>query len=264
MPESSFLIGSHANVPETTLSVTANSVSEDVTVAAGAYYVDDPTASLSLIQTMATAIAGHSEISTCTASIREDCIVRVTADIAFTLTFGGTIVRQLVGSTGNWNTSQATQVGDEVSRYIWVPGKQEHNVDSPIGTEGRRVYDVQVARSGPGEVESTMNNYAVHKDLEWRFVTQTTANRVRVWDSNESPGQYISFFRNVLANFYSFKHYTGLTNDESSTTDVTLTSPFGPYVLRSDRVEEEYDRAIQFKETYAHVQLPAVNTSEYS
>lgn len=259
MPESSWVIGSHANVPTTTVTVVANAVSEDIDFSAGGYYVHDPTASRSAASTLAALIASHSEISTCTASLGEDRIVRLTANVAFTATFGDDTLRGLLGLTSNWTVSQATQAAQGPSGYMWVPGKAAVQ-RGRYGTQGLRTYDTAVGMSGPGNVTATQHNFHTANEFTWRHVVNE-----RGWPMDEGAGSWPAFHRNVLRRFWKLKIYEDLNNDESSTAGVTLAGPQGPYIMKHGRgdVVEDYQQEVSMYDYLDRFTLPVVSTADY-
>lgn len=263
MPTSSFVVGSHATIPATTLTVVANSNSEDLTFPAGAYYVDDPTSSLSAVATFASIVQTHGDISSCTGTLCQDRLTRFTANIAWTCSFNDNRLRDLLGITGNLTTSQTTQTGSEPSGYLWVPGKLPLEKGRP-GTQGLRRYDTTVGMSGPGQVTAQQTNYHVMNEFSFEAVLEE-----RGWTESEANGEYIAFFRNVLRKFYKVKHYRGLTNEEGSDTAINLGSVTtqGPYIMdpgRSDIVEK-YEETVPG--VYDYLQdhsIPVVGTTEYT
>ena len=261
MALSSWVIGSHAAIPETTVTVVANSVSTGITFAAGSYYVHDPSSSRSAIATLASLIqTNHAEISTCTASLGQDRIVRLTADVAFTASFSDDTLRELMGLTGNWTSSQTTQAAQGPSAYMWVPGKPAIQ-KGRYGTQGLRTYDTAVGMSGPGNVTATQHNYHTENEFTWRYVVNE-----RGWPADEGSGSWPAFWRSCLRKFYNVKLYEDLENDESSTTGVTLASPQGPYIMRHTRgdLKEDYRREVNLYDYLDRFSLPVVSTAEYS
>lgn len=263
MPSSSFLIGSHANIPETTVTVVANSNSEDLTFPAGSYYVHDTSSSRSALTTLASLIATHGDLSSCTGTLQRNRYINLTANAAFTASFDDTTLMDVLGITANFTTSQASQTAQGYSGYMFVPGKMPIEDGRP-GTQGFRAYDTSVGQAGPGQVVSYQRNYHTKNGFEWRFVDND-----RVWTASELAGEWVSMFRNVLRRFYKIKHYAGLENDEASTAAIDLSSVTtqGPYIMDPGRgaVMESYEKGIGNIYDYLdHCGLKVVSTSEYS
>jgi hypothetical protein len=260
MPSSSWVIGSHADVPETEVSVTAGASTQTVTFPAGSYYVADPVPARSAMDTLAARIvADHSNVSSCAASLGEDRIVRLTANTAFTATFNDDTLRALLGLTGNWTVSQATQAAQGTSGYMWVPGKAAIQMGR-YGTQGLRTYDTAVGMSGPGNVTATQHNYHIKNEFTWRHVLNA-----RGWPSSEGAGSWVAFHRNVLRRFWKIKIYEDVNNDESSTSGVSLASPQGPYIMQAGRGEitEDYQQEISMYDYLDRFTLPVVSTADY-
>ena len=262
MANSSFLMGSHPEVPATSVTVVAGGNTEVLPFLAGSYYAHDPTVALSAATTLANLIATHADISTCTVALGEDRLFRFTSNAAFTATFNDDTLRTMMGATGNWTTSQTVQTSDVPSEYCWVPGKCATS-RARSGTQGTIVYDTSLGMAGPADVIANQTNSHTTNDFQWRYCLND-----RVWDVDESSGSYIAFFRRVVRRFWSFTHYRNLINDEGSSAEVVLLSSNrqGPYIMKPRRrvVEEEYSREIENVETYNAVSISVVVPAEYS
>lgn len=262
-----WLIGSRPNVPETTVEVTANSVTENVTIPAGDYYLDDSTASLSLAEAWATALATHSEITAASCVLSQDRLMRTSATVngtgTFTATFpANSIVLDMLGYNSNLSPAAASFTADRISSYLWVPGRTESPQLSRLGTEGRYHYDTQILSAGTSHRTAVSNNKRRH--ALWKFYSVDNA---RVWSEDELGGEWITFFDTVLVKAWLFKLYRNTTNDESSTSDVSLSSANrqGPYVMVHDggEIRSPYERTIPNVEQINTVTLEAHKTIEY-
>ena len=93
MATGSWLVGSYENLPAQTWSVTANSVTEDVTIPAGDYYLDDSTNSRSLVLAVATAMNTHSELSdvVCLLAPNRHVFMESPGSTNFNVTFTSTV-----------------------------------------------------------------------------------------------------------------------------------------------------------------------------
>ena len=227
MPLSSWWVGSFPDLPTQTISVTANAVTEDLDIAAGSYYVAHHSGPLSLCEALETALETHSEITTATVILSRDRLVRVTCDVAFTLTWTDTEARDVLGCA-NFGVSQTTQVAPNVSPYLWVPDRPA-DPSARLGRDGDTVYDTVVSQSGgsPANIVATQHDERTYNTFDVRFI------RSQYFDSGVGSigGEYRTFFDTVLRRLRRFALYRDTLHDEADTTSVGLINGnhLGPY-----------------------------------
>lgn len=263
MATSTWLIGSHPNVPLTTLTITVGATTETATIPAGAYYLDDPSSSRSLCKAFQTALVTHSSITSATVALCQDRKVRVSAangglGAAVSVTFSNNTVRDILGFT-SMSSAAATHVAQAISSYVWSPNRVDSS-PSRLGTPGRYKYDTAIGSSAAGDVVATTNNYIRENTFKWNYV-----ENARVWTTAEAAGEFFHFHHNFLRHFWKFKVYRGLTDDTVSTTALSLVGPLGPYIMRPNRdVGWEYRHEIRNVEKFHGVELDVHGTREYA
>lgn len=259
-----WLMGSEPSVPATTISVTANAVSEDIVLPAGDYYPWDSTAANSALNQLHDALESHSEITSCTARIGRDRIPRFTCDIAFTIdSWSDLTFRNILGFTGTEAIAGVTQAAAGFSAYLWSPGRCEIP-DAPLGAQGLLYKDTAVGMSGDGVVVATTSNTGRKNRFQFRLVQVA-----RVMTAAGENGEYATFWDTVVSNYYRWKLYRDITEEDTAvdTTDAGLGSAdvIGPYKLRSQGGLDEYAyaRSVSRVELFSPVEIPSLLVSEY-
>ncbi|MEL6706334.1 MAG: hypothetical protein AAFP15_18870 [Bacteroidota bacterium] len=257
-----WLMGSNPSVPETTLDVTANAVTETLTIPAGGYYPYDSAAASSAIDTIRTVLLTHSQISAVTAIIGRDRRPRITADVAYSIDgWSDLSFRELLGFTGTEAFSQATQEAAGFSNYLWSPGRCEIP-DAPVGSDGLPYHDTAVGQSGDRVVIATEHNFGRTNGFRFPF-----CRNARVATADELPGEYIGWWDAVQRRFARWKLYREVTEEgtDPDATQATLTTSIGPYVWRTSEqpIRFAYSRDIERVELFNTVTIPAVLTDDY-
>ena len=253
--ESAWMIGSVTLADDATISVGGNSA----VVSAGTYYLRDATASLSLIDAIQTAIAAHYAGST----------VRVQRDRKIKIDLNGNSVALIIpatlqavlGFTNSPYGAATSRTAEAVSTLLWSPAWPETPVGHPVGTKGWEVPNwVQTSSLSGLTVRTTQHGTAMYlAEFQWFKVAQA-----RVWTTDEGePGEFRRFHRDVLAPGYHWKLYSGVTEDESSTTAVTWTTAIGPYKIR-DPEWRWFNRSIQAVDRLTDITVKATLVSEVS
>lgn len=265
MATGAWFVGSVVNMPSQVMSVTANAVTENCTITAGSYYLDDSSSARSLVEATATALQTHSQISTATCIVSRDRLVRFTADVAFTLTWTDTEARDLLGAA-NFGSNSTTQASTNVSPILWVPDRPE-NPSSRLGRDGDIQYDTVVSMSGgsPANIVATQHDERVYNSFDLRFI------RNAYWDTGTGNvgGEFRTFHAQILRQLIRFKVYRQTLFDSASTTDVGLLSSnqLGPYRMvppPGGPIAFQHTREIQNVERLHRVKLDVVQCSEYS
>jgi len=261
----SWLMGSAPSVPATDIDVTANAVTETITLpASSGYYPWDGTAAYSALNQLHDALESHSEIGSCGAIITRNRRPRFTCDVSFTIdSWSDLTFRDVLGFTGTEAIGSLTQMPSGNSAYLWSPGRCEIP-DAPLGSNGLPYHDTARGMSGDRVVVATTNNSGARNSFKWRRVYSE-----RVMTATEIAGEYVTFWNTVQANFARFKLYRDITEEDTAVdnTQAVLTGEvLGPYVWdsASGQVAFPYDREIDRLELFNTVELPVVLTPEYS
>jgi hypothetical protein len=249
---SSVLIGSFTLAANATLVVNGN----NTVIAAGDYYLRDPTAANSLVDEIEAAV--DSIVPGSTVYIGKDRLLRiVSGGGALTLSVPASL-REVLGLVAA-PTVGTTVVGTSISTLLWSPGWPETPVGMPAGVEGRVISDRTVNSSATGlTVEVTEHHSMTMASWNWTAVPQD-----RAWTSAEDPGEFVRFREDVLIPGFRFKLYSQVSEDSASSSAITWPSPpFGPYIAHT-LPPEWYDRFVPNSDAVgANIDLEAIKTSE--
>lgn len=262
MATGSWLIGSYETMPAQTWSVTANAVTEDVTIAAGNYYLEDTTTSRSLCEAAQTALNSHSQVADATVVLGRDRLVHIDCSVALAIDFTDTVARNMLGFQANL-LSATGHDASLISRYLWVPDKPESPEEAILGVEGYTVKNVRAGLSGlNGHVVITQNDERVYNNFFWDCLLPD-----RFWTTNELGGEWHEFWDTVVSQGLRFKLYRNATNDETSETAVNITAgnQLGPYKYRFSGGRTQFDvrRKQPLADANFRVELPVIVVEDY-
>jgi hypothetical protein len=252
---SSWLVGSLTLTDAATIVVGGNNAA----VAAGTYYLRDASPSLSLIDTIQTAIAAHYAGST--VRVQRDRKVRIDLNGASASLTIPAALQAALGFTGSPYGSATGRTAEAVSTLLWSPGWPETPIGHPVGSSGVEIPN-WVQTSSPSGLTTRTTTHGVSArvtELQWQQVLQA-----RVWTTSDGqPGEFRRFHREVLTPGRRWKLYSGITEDDSSTTAVTWTTALGPYVLR-DPDWRWFNRSISNTDRRSSITLKGTLVSEVS
>lgn len=260
---STFLLGSYPGLTAQDLTIeTSGPIRETKTVAAGDYYLDDSQAGKSLLSQVAAAILSHSVVSAVELYVGRDRKVHLATTPGVKIEWDDTLLRDLLGWSTDLATSYATSYDAPlISPLLWSPGKTEIS-DSRLGTQGTPVYDSHVTwGAGTSAPIVTQHNVAYENSFVWRYVANA-----RSWTTSDLGGEYKAFWEYVIRKGWRFKLYRDLTDDPSSTTELSWSGALGPYSIRPGRGDIAYDhvREIANYEAFAKITLPVRLVSDYT
>lgn len=248
---SAWLIGSFTLASSATITVNGNAH----IVAAGTYYLRDATAGRSLLAAVQTAIAA--EVGGTTVVIGKDRLVRViSGGGALTLAIPATL-RDVLGLVAS-PTVGTTVVATSISTLLWSPGWPETPNGHPVESDGYDVHD-RVVKTSPSGLSTYVTTHHSQRLASWSWFA---VRQSRCWSSTKAPGEYVRFFADVLVPGFRFNLYSEIGEDELSSTAVTWTTAYGPYIAR----ELEYKWYSRFEPTTdqlgSNINLDALLTAE--
>lgn len=197
-----------------------------VSVPAGTYYLTDPTAALSLLEQVITAM-GVGLLFAPTAVLLGSGKVRLTAAGAFTVAWGtATELRDLLGFSGDLG-SAASHTATLKSPLWWSPGKPALFGLTPLGVTGAARYILSQSMSAySGRAESTSHGTRQYQ----RFIFEKVDSE-RMLTPSALGGEYGTWFEAVAVRSARFKMYKDAVEDSGSTSAFTYDTVHGPYVL---------------------------------
>jgi len=227
---SSLLVGEYEDFPAQSFTVNASPTGDETkSVATGSYYAVDSNPTLGLNELLELQLEDHTDITTATVELLENRKIKITCDVSFTITWtaSGTTLRDVLGFAGDLTPTATSFTADNISKYIWSPGKPESSDMAPIGVAGTPQWDAHFTMAPTGATSVVRHNSITVQEYWWRYVPNA-----RVWTSAEAGGEHKPFWDNVLSLARRFKLYRNITDDTTSSASMTLGSPLGPFKMR--------------------------------
>lgn len=213
-----------------------------VSVPAGTYYLTDPSAALSLLSEVVSAMSTGLLFAP-TAVLLGSGKVRLTAAGAFTVTWGtATALRDLLGFTADLG-SATSHTATLKSPLWWSPGKPALFALTPLGVTGQPRYILSQSISAySGRAESTS-----HGERSYQRFTFEKVDAERMSTPDALGGEYGVWFAAVAVRSARFKMYRDAVEDASSASAFTYDTVHGPYVLPLGAAAEwAYQRSAGF------------------
>lgn len=259
MSSASWLVGA-ITLPEASIVFDGDVVS----LSAGTYYPRHPTAALSLVDVINSAIDGSPSGITCTSCVvMRNRLVRINLSSAADLlwTTGGADAdawAAALGFDGTDLTGAASYTADSISPLLFSAGfmatpKTVQDVDGYTiphhaaykADDGTQIYDVHYGDE-------------TWQDLSWAHILP---ERMRVADTADGGGTFHEFWEQCAKYHRRFLYYQEIDEDDSSTTAVTWTTGRGPYALRE--VDGDwYRRNVANAELSCSLDLPLIQLAE--
>jgi hypothetical protein len=258
----SWLIGSHASWPSTT--VTINATPYEITASSTGLYLYHTTDALNFMVQLKTHMdteAGGTNVVRLNASgkmyIASDFIGGIT--IAWTDALGKTFS----GFTQGNLSSSANYTADDVSPFLFMPGGTETALLGRLGTPGRPVPDIVAGVSRDGTTRA--RQLGEQKVERLRFPNVEVA---RYWDASDEARHFLGWWKNVGAPMRKFFHWRQVAEDDASTSAVTLSTSLGPYSVDVEQsggqVPGRRSGGTNLVEKLYDVEFPCFITPEYA
>jgi hypothetical protein len=209
-----------------------------VVVAAGTYYLSDPTAGLSLLAAVRAAMLPQA--AGATAVLLGSGKVRLAAAGAFSITWGAaTLLRDLLGFAVGLAASSSYTAPSKSDLYF-SPGKPALFALSPLGVDGQDRYILSQSVSAySGRAESTSHGSRVFQ----RFTFEKVDSE-RLRSPSAAGGEFGNWFALVAVRSARWKLYRDAVEDAAATTAFTFDTVHGPYILPLGRSAEwDYKRS---------------------
>lgn len=249
---SSWLVGSK---PFATDRITVGGF--DLVVEEGDRYLRHPTTALSLIDYFRTVIAAGTSVAT-TITIRRNRTVRIEFASAMDIVWNtATAYRDALGFTADL-PSATVHDAPNVSPLLWSPGWPAIP-DTIAGVAGWSVDHKRRYKSDDGQRSYT--DYYGSETWQGLELDHVHVSRMRV--TTGGGGTFQEFYEQCAKLGYRFFHYEQVTEDASSTTDVTWPTGLGPYVLR-EMSGDWYRRRVKNADVSSPLTLPIHLVAEYS
>ena len=254
----SWIIGS--TILATDGSITVNGT--PVVIPAGTYYLYDPTASLSLIDAVLTAITP--EMTAPTLFIGKDRKLRITDSAAFTWAAISTNLQAALGLGASTGAATTSYTAPDISTLLWSPGWCATTIGHPTKASGfRRPVRAHTSSLSGLTQKTTVHGTAQRRaQLRWSQVL-----RSRAWNEDfddGQPGDFQRFVVEVLEPGYRWKWYEEIIEAVEGAVDSTpviWTTPEGPY--KTEQLPEDWwVRSVATVDTHSDAALDGLLTAE--
>ncbi|MBK6920566.1 MAG: hypothetical protein IPH07_24410 [Deltaproteobacteria bacterium] len=261
--ESSWLVGS-ITLPD----ATALFDSEDVVLPGGTYYLRHPTAALSLVDVVRTAINDSLSSITCTSLVvlenrRTQINLSTAADLIWATGFADSAedwAAVLGFSTGDL-TLAASYTSSGISPLLFSAGYPARP-KTQAGITGYTVLKQAFLKAADGSVTRRVGfGNETWQELDWGHIVPS---RLQSTGSVLSQGgTFHQFFEQSLSLGLSMLHYEDMIEDAASTTAASWSTPLGPYQLRDGFDGNWYARNVANAEISSPLSLPLLAVEEY-
>lgn len=255
---SSLLIGSHTSFPSQ--DVTISGSTETITASLTGMYIYHGTTALSLLDQMIAKMAAAG-VTGASAALTKAGKVKLSGSITFTVSWDDTTLRDMLGFTGNLSGA-SSYTADNISKYIWFPGRGHTPEESPIAVGGAVNYmrNQTIAPDG-SQVTFVHGSTYTTETLKFDVVPKDYFET-----ENASGGEFTEFWKTVLVQGARFQHYEYQTFDSTSSDTFTPSPALGPYVLRGAQSVRPFSRntGAPRVDKYYDLSIPMLKVAEYS
>lgn len=218
------LIGSIENLAAQSLSIDSNAA----TIASGNWYLHHADPTLSLLDEIVAQALSEAAL-TLTAWIGRDLRVHLSAGGTFTIDWTSTTLRDLLGFDANLSGASSYTAAN-APQLLWSPGwPATRRVRD--GVTGYPIEDEHTEVNADGtQVDTDYHNTQTWDELRWESVTLA---RIRAEAGDPAGGTWHEFRRQVLLPNYRFQYYESVTEDSTSSTEITPSSALSTYKRRA-------------------------------
>jgi len=221
--KTTLFIGSVMGMSSQTITTGKGSAS----IAAGNYYLDHSTDSLSLCSALESALGDIPEF-TPQVFIKKDRHIRVTFSSAASLDFtSAQTLKTLLGASSDTYSSSASHDFENISPLLWSPGYPGEFIYTPNGIQHNKEI-VESVHKSLDLSNIQQETFGTRKRQGWQW-DSIMASRLHTTDQNGLGGELRKFVDNVINLKYRFNVYDLVEEDDNSTAEITLTTKLGPY-----------------------------------
>lgn len=255
------LVGSHGSWPSSTLTI--DGTDYEVTASLTGLYLTHSTSALS----WTAQVKAHMDTElggTNTVVMLKNGKIRVTASSGtFTMNFTDALNATMGGFTQGNLSGAATYTADDVSPFLFRPGRTDTPLDARLGSQGRPVWDVVGGVSRDGTTSTRVLGSQRLQTIRFPLVAAA-----RYWDEDDEDRHFVGWWENVAIYGRKFFHYRNVEEDDASTDPISLGTGIGPYVINMTKAGGDlpFKRHASHGQTegYYDVDLPMFLTPEYA
>lgn len=261
--QTSWLVGSLVLPPVTLVGFD----SQTITVPGGTYYLRHPTAGLSLLDVVNTAIDASASAITCTSLVvLESRLVQINLSAPANLNFAtgdtnGDVLAAALGFSGADLTGAASYTATRPSPLLFSAAYPA-TPKTIAGVTGYTKLKQAVMKAADGSRMRRVGfGNEIWQELSWPHIVPS---RLQVTGTEHAQsGTFHQFFEQSLSRGYKLLHYEQMTEDAASSTPATWSTPLGPYELRDGFDGDWYTRNVSNAEISSPLKLPLLAVSEY-
>ena len=224
MSASSYFIGSDPSFPDQ--DVTFNASAQVITASLTGMYITHGTAALDLLGLFVAAMTSAG-VASPTAILSTSGKVIIGSSGTFTVTWTDQHLADMLGFSGSALSGASSYTADNVSKYVWIPGRGHTSLESPIGVGGAKNY-MRRQTTAPGGRSKTFKHASTSTTETLKF---EVVPKAMFETADALGGEFSQFFDIVLIDGALFQHYEYETYSSTGTADVALSNPLGPYVM---------------------------------
>lgn len=260
---SSWLVGS-ITLPNATMVFDG----DDVALPGGTYYLRHPTASLSLVDVVNTAIDGAPSTTTCTSLVvcGNRCVqINLSAIAEIDWTTGGADAdawAAALGFDGSDLTGDARYTASRPSPLLFsagYPAKPKTQPGIASYTKLKQAFMKRADGSGTRRVGFGNEGW---QELSWSHIVPSRLQTVG--STHVQGGTFHQFFEQSLSLGNKMLHYEDMVEDAASTDPATWSTPLGPYELRDGFDGDWYVRNVENADSSSPLKLPLIAVAEYT
>ncbi len=259
---SSVVVGSYRALPDQTMTFGGGAeIVGGSSIYGDSIYLTHPTAALSLISQVNTAIANQEAGGACV--LQENGKIKLSATGAFSVDWtGGALLRDLLGFTGNLSLSSSYEATN-ISPILWIPFTTENPTMAVLGLQGLKHEDV-VGNQAP---DGTQRTHRFGSPIQRNRFGWVYIGKEYYQTTDDNGGELSRFWDDVLVIGSKFTIYREINVDTTSTSTISLPgTPMGPFEMEAGARALPFRRAQAFErvERQYDFSMPVLVTPEYS
>lgn len=264
--KSSYLIGSHASWPDTTVTIdptpgTPAPSAETISASLGGLYVTHATSTLSGTAQLLAALTAAG-VGSAAVELLDSGKIKISGGATFSVTWTDALGAAFFGFDGSALTGASSYTADEISKYIWVAGRGHTPTESPIGVGGAINYMRRQTEATDGsQVTFVHGSTRTTETLRFDVVPKALFET-----ADGLGGEFSQFWSTVLVGGAHFQHYEYENYTSTGTTALSLGTALGPYVMRGKQGTRPFRRnaGAPRVDKYYDLSLSMLQVPEYS
>lgn len=248
--------------PDTTIEV--DGTAYEIQASNGGLYLYHPTAAYSFVDQLATHVTTERG-GTTTCHVQQDGKLYISNDAGgtWTLEWIDALGKTFSGFTQGDLSGATEYTADDVSPFLFRPGRTETAMDGVLGAEGRPVFDVVGGVSRDGTVGAAVLGSQIVDRLIYTHVATA-----RYQDNDDLDRHFRGWWEQVGVRGRNFLHFREVDEDDASTSAISWPTALGPYAVDlasvGGRLPGRRTPGFERVEAYYNIELPIHKVPEYT